>query len=221
MNLTAPGTESPTNVKCPLCVVVVEDNALDAEIILRELRTAGFDVACMLVQNEAQFLAALDTAPQLIVSEYNLPHFDGLRALDLVVERALEIPFILVSGMLGDEQAIQAIQRGADDYLLKDRLSRLGPAVRRALEIRQTQQHRKDAIEDLRQSEHAYRQLVNTLPIAMYITDAHGRITLCNDAAVALWGSQPDPNATFNDAFEMFDLDGNMIPKEQWPTAKV
>ena len=206
----------------PMRVVVVEDNALDAEIMVRELRTAGFTLEWTRVETEPEYLAALASAPDLILSDFSLPKFDGLRAVDLLVERELEIPFILISGTIGEEKAATAIQRGADDYLLKDRLTRLGSSVRNALEIRQTRQERKLTMAALHQSELAYRQLVHSLPIAMYSTDVRGRITLYNDAAVALWGRRPDLECSrYNGAINLFDLDGNAIPLEQWPTARV
>ena len=174
-----------------LRVLVVEDSVRDAEIIVRELRSAEFDVDWTRVDSEAQYLAALETAPDLILCDYTLPQFDGLRAVDLLVERDLEIPFILVSGTIGEENAALSIQRGVDDYLLKDRLARLGPAVRRALEIRRTRRERKLAMVALQRSERAYRQLVHSLPVAVYTTDTSGRVTLFNDAALALWGRFP------------------------------
>jgi diguanylate cyclase (GGDEF)-like protein/PAS domain S-box-containing protein len=205
-----------------LRVVVVEDSTLDAEIIVRELRSAGFDVDWTRVETEAQYLTALDTTPDLIVSDYNLPQFDGLLALDLLVERGLEIPFILVSGAIGEELAARSIQRGASDYLLKDRLTRLGPAVWRALELRQTRHDRKMALESLHQSERVYRQLVETLPVAMYSTDRGGKLTLFNDAAVELWGRRPDPDDDIYDCGSvLFDLDGQVIPQSKWPVTQV
>ena len=221
MNET-PSSQTPPIARRQLRVVVVEDNVQDAEIIVRELRNAGFGVDWIRVENEAQYLAALEPLPDLITCDYSLPSFDGLLALDLLVERELEIPFILISGTIGEEKAATAIQRGADDYLLKDRLTRLGPAVHQALEIRQARQERKLALESLHRSERAYRQLVHALPIAMYSTDAKGRIILSNDAAVELWGWRPNPESDlFSGAFKLFSLDGTAIPADQWPTARV
>jgi len=221
MKETLSSQDSNSAVRRTLRVVVVEDSVPDAEIMVRELRSAGFDVDWTRVENEAQFLAALETGPDVILSDYSLPNFDGLRAADLLVERDLEIPFILVSGTIGEEKAATAIQRGADDYLLKDRLTRLGPAVRRALEICQTRQERKLAMVALHQSERAYRQLVHSLPVAVYTTDTSGRVTLFNEATVALWGGLPDTLNVYNNAMRLLDLEGNEIPLAQRPTARV
>lgn len=218
----APSSEaSPSAVRQALRVVVVEDSVRDAEIIVRGLRGAGFDADWIRAENETQYLAALDTAPDLIICDYSLPNFDGLRALDLLAERELEIPFVLISGTIGEEKAATVIQRGADDYLLKDRLARLGPAVRRALEIRQSRKERKRALAALHQSERAYRQLVHALPVAIYTTDTSGRVTLFNEAAVELWGQRPNPLDIYSCKMRLLDLNGREIPVAQWPTAKV
>ena len=121
-----------------LHVLIVEDRASDADLVLARLRRAAFDVQARIVETEADYLAALDSAPALILSDYRLPQFNGLRALELLKARGLDIPFILVSGTIGDELAAEAIKLGADDYVLKDRLSRLGTAVTQALERRRT-----------------------------------------------------------------------------------
>ena len=121
-----------------LHVLIVEDRASDADLVLARLRRAAFDVQARIVETEAGYLAALDSAPDLILSDYRLPQFNGLRALELLNARGLDIPFILVSGTIGDELAVEAIKLGADDYILKDWLSRLGTSVTQALERRRT-----------------------------------------------------------------------------------
>ena len=122
--------DTNTNTK-PRCirVLILEDNATDAEINIRALRQAGFDPEWTLAQKESDFLAALETLPDLILSDYALPQFDGIRAVEVLRERGLDIPFILISGTLGEEVAVTSIKRGADDYLLKGQMTRLGPAV--------------------------------------------------------------------------------------------
>ena len=220
--MTSTSEETASSSRECLRVALVEDNDRDAEIIVRELANAGYEVACTRVESETQYLSALDAAPDVIICDYSLPHFDAMRALDLLVSRELEIPFILVSGTIGEDKAVLSIRRGADDYLLKDRLNRLGTAVRQALEIRRTRLERKLALDALRQSELDYRQLVDTLPIAMYSTDSRARIVRFNEAAVELWGRRPDPGDTIYECSrELFDLEGEVIPKAQWPTARV
>src|SRR3954452_16669337 len=136
-----------------LRLLMLEDRASDAELVWQELRRAGFDPVGPRVDTEADFLAQLNSGWDLIISDYALPHFDALRALAHVTEQRLDVPFIMVSGSVGEDIAVLAIQQGAADYLLKDRLGRLGDAVRRALEARQLHLEREHASDALLYSE--------------------------------------------------------------------
>ncbi len=124
-------TDSPQAT--PLRVLILEDRPADAELMLHELRRAGYDPTWQRVETEPDFLAHLDPDLDLILSDFDLPQFDGLSALALFKARGLDIPFILVSGAIGEDSAVAAMRSGAADYLLKDRLARLGPAVAQAL----------------------------------------------------------------------------------------
>ena len=134
----------------PIRVLVVEDSVTDAEINIRELQRAGFDPQWKRVETEADFLAEIDTSPDLILSDYSLPNFDGLRAVKLLHERGLDIPFILISGTIGEDVAVSVMKYGAVDYLLKDRIVRLGPAVEHALAGKHLRAERKQAEESMR-----------------------------------------------------------------------
>ena len=115
-------------------ILMLEDNVNDAELMIEELKRVGFKFEWECVQTEADFLERLDNGFDIILSDYSMPGFTGLRALELVKERAdLDIPFIIISGTIGEETAVGAIKDGAADYLLKDRIGRLGSAVSRAL----------------------------------------------------------------------------------------
>jgi diguanylate cyclase (GGDEF)-like protein len=117
-----------------LQVVIVEDSVTDAELVARQFAKAGLDVVLHRVQTESAFVTALrEVRPDLILSDFSLPQFDGLQALDLALLHAPETPFIYVSGTIGEERAIDALRRGATDYVLKTNLSRLPSAVERAL----------------------------------------------------------------------------------------
>ncbi len=146
----------------PLRVLNVEDDPADTELLLLELRRAGFDPSCQRVQTESDFLAHLGPELDLILSDYSMPEFSGLRALELLNERALDIPFILVSGTIGEETAVAAMRNGASDYLLKDRLARLGPAVIQALD--KSRLHREQ-----KQIETKFRRLVEQVITGVYI----------------------------------------------------
>jgi PAS domain S-box-containing protein len=115
-------------------VLILEDERAHAELMLRELHRAGFAPDWQRVQTEQDFLARLDPTLDLILADYNVALFDASRALQLMQDRGLDIPFIVVSGTIGEDMAVSILKQGAADYLLKDRLARLGEAVRRALE---------------------------------------------------------------------------------------
>ena len=134
-------------------VLLLEDQAADADLMLYELRKAGFDPDWRRVETEEEFIAHLDPALDVILADYALPQFDGLRALHRLKERNLDIPFIIVSGMLGDELAARCIKEGVTDYLLKDRLERLGFAVANAMEEKRLRIERHAMDEQLRHAQ--------------------------------------------------------------------
>jgi len=117
----------------PINVLIVEDRATDAEMLVRELRRSGFEPQWKLVQTKDDYLAQLKNSPDVILSDYSMPHFNGLEAAKILRGSGLNIPFILISGTVGEEVAVEAMKHGATDYLLKDRIARLGSAVRRGL----------------------------------------------------------------------------------------
>jgi signal transduction histidine kinase len=120
------------NVK--LQVLVVEDNPLDAALAVRALHKDGFDVTADVVQDESGFIKALHThPPEVVLADYNLPGWKGMDALSVIRREGLDIPMILVSGALGDVNAVECIKQGATDYVLKDGLARLPEVIRRAL----------------------------------------------------------------------------------------
>jgi len=153
-----------------LQLVIVEDSTTDAELVARCLAKAGLNVVIYRVQTESEFIAALkEHHPDLILSDFSLPQFSGLRALDVARLNAPETPFIYVSGTIGEERAIDALQRGAIDYVLKGNLSRLPSAVERAMreaalkaEQRRSEQHRSDQEIRLQRLTRTYRMLSST-----------------------------------------------------------
>ncbi|HEX4242485.1 MAG TPA: EAL domain-containing protein, partial [Steroidobacteraceae bacterium] len=153
-----------------LRVISVEDNPTDALLVSRNLTKAGLDVDIHRVETEPDFVSALDNLkPDLIISDFSLPQFDGLRALEVAVERVPETPFIFVSGTIGEERAIDALRRGATDYVLKGNLSRLAAAVERAMRevaLRaartKSEQQRRDQEVRLKRLSRTYRMLSST-----------------------------------------------------------
>ncbi len=117
-----------------LRVLIIEDALADAELVLRELKRAGFELGSRRVQNEQDLRRALaEFRPHIILSDFSMPGFDGLNALDIAREILPDVPFVFVSGTIGEDRAVEAMRRGATDYVLKDRMNRLVPVIRRAL----------------------------------------------------------------------------------------
>lgn len=135
-----------------LRILLLEDSALDAELTTETLSAAGLTVSIEQVAAEADFARAIDSERwDLILADYLLPGFDGLHALDMARERRPEIPFVFVSGALGEEVAVDALKRGAADYVLKDKLGRLPVTVLRALVEAKEREEKREAEEALKQ----------------------------------------------------------------------
>ena len=118
----------------PLFVLILEDNLADFEWIANELARFGFTARCERVETEADFAARLQERPDIILADYSLAGFDNLRALEILHESGLVIPFIVLTGAVSEDKVVECMKNGAADYLLKGRILRLGPAVQRALE---------------------------------------------------------------------------------------
>src|SRR5688572_21551733 len=127
-------------------LLLVEDNGVDAELELRELRRAGLQVDSRLVDNELAFRRALtEFSPEVIVSDFSMPQFDGLSALRIARDVVPDTPFLFVSGTIGEDHAIRALREGATDYVLKGNLARFPSAVRRALDDAKGRRERRRA----------------------------------------------------------------------------
>jgi signal transduction histidine kinase len=152
--MSNPGTAFETQISAApdvkLRALQVEDNALDAELVVRALRRDGFDVTADVVQDEAAFTEALRAhPPEVVLADYNLPNWTGMEALKTLRSEGVDIPMILVSGSLGDVTAVECIKQGATDYVLKDGLARLPEVIRRALREKNERGLRHQMEEDL------------------------------------------------------------------------
>ena len=164
-----------------LHILILEDVATDAELIERELHKAGVAFASKRVEIREAFQKELtDFVPDIILADYSLPQFDGLSALAIAKEQCPDVPFILVSGAIGEELAIEAIKSGATDYVLKSRLSRLGHTVHRALREVEERAERKRAEEELHESEEKYRTIFENTGTATVIIEEDTTISLAN-----------------------------------------
>lgn len=134
----------------PLRILLVEDSPLDVELVLRELRCAGFDFSSSVVQTPEDFTREVQArCPHIVLADYSLPQWRGMEALEVLRRENLDVPLILVSGALGDVNAVECLKQGATDYVLKGSLTRLPVAIRRALEEKRSRDQRKQAEEAL------------------------------------------------------------------------
>jgi signal transduction histidine kinase len=154
---------APPVAERPLRLLHLEDSELDHELMLAQLRRGGLSVAARRIDSEAEFLRALEQPWDVIVSDYNLPGFSGLVALDLLMASGRDIPFVLVSGEIGEDTAVEAMRNGASDYLLKNNLARLVPALQHAIEAHLTRRARERADLALGASQQRLRELAQHL----------------------------------------------------------
>ena len=198
----------------PLRVLIAEDNPMDAKLVLRELRHAGFEPDFKRVDSEAAFLSELHGNWDIILSDYAMPEFGGMRALKLLNESGLDIPFIIISGTIGEEEAVAAMKLGATDYLLKDRIARLGSAVERALEEKRLRAEQRRAEEQIRLQSGALAAAAN----GVLITDRAGRILWVNPAFTQLTGYTPEEAIGKTPRILKSDLQDAAFYRDFWKT---
>ena len=161
----------------PLHILVVEDNPDDALLLQIELESGGFEPRLARVETREELRAALTNPWDVVVSDYRLPQFDGLEALRMVRETDPELPFILVSGAVGEELAVEAMRAGAQDYILKRNLTRLIPTIRRSLNEAEDRRLRRRAEEALKQSELRFRVALANSLVTVFEQDMDLRYT--------------------------------------------
>jgi diguanylate cyclase (GGDEF)-like protein/PAS domain S-box-containing protein len=173
-------------------VLLVEDRIDDAELLLAEMRRRGLPVVSLRVESEPAYTHALrHFAPQLILSDYTLPDFDGPLALRIARQERPDTPFIFVSGTIGEERAIDALQQGAVDYVLKDNRARLVPAIERALKEVDDRAARRLALRQLEASEERFRSISEATQEWIWEMDAQGVYTFSSPAVEAMIGYKP------------------------------
>jgi PAS domain S-box-containing protein len=176
----------------PLRVLHLEDDVRDTELVQATLDGEGIQSELTRVDTGQDFVAALNGPNvDLILADYTLPSFDGLSALKIAQQHAPDVPFIFVSGTLGEDVAIEALKTGATDYVLKTRLARLAPAVKRALGESREKAERKRAEEALRRSEKEFRMALDTIPAMAWSTLPDGPNEYCNKRWMDYTGMKP------------------------------
>jgi PAS domain S-box-containing protein len=170
-------------------ILIVEDLPTDAELAQREIRKTLENCVFHRVETREDFLAALsDFRPDLIVSDYSMPRFDGLTALKLALQHAPSTPLIILTGSMNEDTAVGCMKAGAVDYVIKEYIKRLGQAVVHALEEKQVRLDRQRAERALRESEERFRSLYENAMIGIYRTTPAGQILMVNPAGVHLLG---------------------------------
>jgi PAS domain S-box-containing protein len=176
-------------IPTPLHVLILEDNPRDVELCVQELNKAGFELMVDAVDTEQGFAAKLQSrAYDLILADNSIPNWTGVEAFHILKQSRKNIPFIFVTGTMGEEAAVDLIKEGVADYILKDRLIRLPSAVHRALQEKNTQEERERAIQSLRESEERIRLLLDSAAEGICGTDVEGICTFCNAASLRLLG---------------------------------
>ncbi|HLG14591.1 MAG TPA: PAS domain S-box protein [Blastocatellia bacterium] len=174
-----------------LRVLMVEDSEDDAALVLRELRRGGYDPISERVDTAAAMSKALDQPWDIVTSDHAMPHFNSREALELLRQRDLDLPFIIVSGTIGEEEAVAAMRSGAHDYILKQSLARLVPAVNREMREAAVRRERRQALRSLHESEEKFRAFVEASSEWIWSTDQEWRFTYNNPAITNILGYSP------------------------------
>lgn len=173
----------------PLKILILEDSATDAEIAQRLLKKELPDCTTQVAMDKASFEEALQHfKPDVILADNSMPQFSATEALNIIKEKQISLPFIMVTGTVSEEFAASIIRAGADDYILKDRMTRLPSAIIAAVKKRNTEKEKVRAVQDLQQSEEKYRNLFERNLAGVYQTTPAGKIISCNDAMARILG---------------------------------
>ena len=157
----------------PLRVLLVEDSEDDALLVMRELRRGGYQPEFERVETAEAMTAALEKQVwDIIIADYHLPHFSAPKALELFHQSGLDLPFIIISGTVGEEIAVETMKAGAHDYLMKGNLTRLVPAIERELNEAEVRRQRRQAEEDLQRAEQNFRNSLDSSPLGIRIVTA-------------------------------------------------
>jgi PAS domain S-box-containing protein len=176
----------------PLRVLVVEDSEFDARMLIRLLNRGGYETEYRRVETAGELREALKEDWDLVLSDYNLPEFKAPEALAIYQELNLDMPFIIISGGIGEDIAVASMKAGAHDYLMKGNLARLVPAVERELREYEVRRARRRAVAELRESEERYRLLWETATDAILLMDNDSVIRFANPAVEVVFGYRPE-----------------------------
>lgn len=177
----------------PVRILLIEDNEDDAELLKLRLKKSGLNTYTETVMDGQAMSAALDKQSwDAIISDFQLPAFNALAALDIVKKRNLDIPFIIVSGTIGEETAVAAMKAGAHDYVMKGNLTRLIPALDREIRESEIRRRRRDSEQRLERQEVLLRSVVDIIPVSLGVINKEGEVIMSNQAFKRIWGDVQD-----------------------------
>ena len=179
--------------RAPIAILLLEDDPLDAELCLHKLESSGISFFMKSVKNTDEFkLAICSNKYDVVIGDYRMPEWTGLEAVRWLRASGYTIPFILFTGTLGDELAVECIKEGANDYILKDKMERLPFAVVRAVDEYKLRIERDRTENELRLSEQQYASIVRGAPYGIYRSDETGRLLMANPALVNMLGYESE-----------------------------
>jgi PAS domain S-box-containing protein len=203
-------------------ILHLEDDPTDAELQDELLRSNGFDIESLRVDTQEAFVAALEAANlDVILADYTLPGFNGLAALEIAKDKKPKIPFIFVSGTLGEEIAIESLRNGATDYVVKQRLNRLAPVIRRAFHESEVREAQEAAEANARRMRDMFQALTENAPDGVALIDREGNLKFVSPAGRRMFGYDLDESPIINlvehthpeDQSEISSLLANLIVK--------
>ena len=195
----------------PLRLLLIEDSADDAQLMARAIQHGGYDVQSLRVENEPALRQALDSQQwDLVLCDYALPSFSALRALEMVRTSGQDLPFIIVSGSIGEESAVAALRAGAQDFMLKGNLARLLPAIQRELKEAEVRRQRRHAEEEARRAVRFFEFAIETANVIYLQLDTAGNVVNINSTAEEITG------------YERSELIGKnwgetVVPRDRYP----
>ncbi|TFG37348.1 MAG: PAS domain S-box protein, partial [Syntrophobacterales bacterium] len=181
-----------TQLLTTLHALIIEDNPVDTELFAGELRKAGYDVVWNRAFTESEYISHLKQFPDIIIADYSSPQFEVSRALKILKEKGLNIPLIIITGTIDEKTALECIEKGASDYLFRDRLGRLGHSVEQALRKYGTNREHGVADETQRKGEETYRTILENIQDGYFEVDLIGNFTFFNHSTCEIFGYSSD-----------------------------
>jgi PAS domain S-box-containing protein len=212
-------------------ILYLEDNPVDVELSRAVLEKDGLKCEMKVVDTREDYIAALEAGGYvLILADYHLPSFDGMAALEIAREMTPDLPFIFVSGAMGEEIATESLKRGATDYVLKERLARLPGSMRRALveaeerrRLRNAEAERERLLKELSVQHRQLTEMLRQMPAGVTIAEApSGKLIMGNEQVAQIWRHEFLPSANIEEyiVYKGFHPDGRPYEPQEWPLAR-